>query len=78
LRRPKSVVGPKILLVSDTWSGARVGRRQLVAMGVALVLMSAAAFVRGDPLLALVGLLGPSVVAADRFAGGRRWRRARG
>lgn len=64
--------------MSGNWSGARVGCRQLVAMGVALVVMSAAAFVRGEPFLAVVGLLGPAVVVADRVAGGRGSRGARG
>ena len=64
--------------MSDNWSGARVGRRQLVAMGVALGVMSAAAFVRGEPFLAVVGLVGPVVVVADRLAGSHRSRGAGG
>ena len=78
MRRPKSNVRPTILVVGDNWSGARVGCRQLAAMVVALVVMSVAAFARGEPFLALVGLVGPVVVAVDHLAGSHRSRGARG
>ncbi|MST33217.1 hypothetical protein GHK86_10855 [Acidimicrobiaceae bacterium USS-CC1] len=55
-----------------TWSGARVGPRQIVAMLAVLAVLVAAAVELGRPSLVAVGLVGPVLVGLDCAAGRRR------
>lgn len=55
-----------------TWSGARVGRRQILAMLTVLTVLVAAAVDLGRPSLVAVGLVGPVLLGLDCAAGCRR------